>query len=404
MTKLAFSKRYNLVVKKYDDLLTKPNTLEPEEESDGVIYRYQNPVLTSHHIPIFWEYDLNPITNPFFMKRFGVNSVFNPGAIRVNGRYFLVARVEGYDRKSFFAVAESPNGVDNFRFHNKPIWIQTLDDGEVNIYDMRLTEHEDGWIYGVFCSESKDPDAPPGDETSAIARCGIVRTKDLEHWERLPNLKTKSNQQRNLVLHPELVEGKYAFYTRPQDGFIDSGSQGGIGFGLAERIEEPVIEIEKTIFPKKYHTCYEYKNGLGPAPLKTDLGWLHLAHGVRNTAAGLRYTLYTFMTAIDDPTKVIYVPGGYLLAPKGKERVGDVSNVLFSNGWVLDENDRILIYYASSDTRVHVAETSLDRMLDYVVNTPPDEGTYQHSLKRMLALIDGNLNYNEKNHHLLDSL
>lgn len=392
---MSFSERYNAIARDYDRLLHTPNTLEPDEESAGVVFRYKNPVLTARHVPLSWEYDLNPETNPFLMKRLGINSVFNPGAIKLGDRYLLVARMEGYDRKSFFAVAESPNGVDNFRFWSEPVRLPREED-ETNVYDMRLTLHEDGWIYGVFCSEAKDPAARPGDESSAIARCGIVRTKDLADWERLPNLKTSSPQQRNVVLHPELVEGKYAFYTRPQDGFIESGARGGIGFGLSESILNPVIGKEITMDPKKYHTIYESKNGLGPAPIRTDEGWLHLAHGVRNTAAGLRYTLYAFMTSLEQPHRVIYKPSGYLMAPRGNERVGDVSNVLFSNGWVADPDGRILIYYASSDTRVHVACTTLERMLDYVKNTPPDGGTSGSSVKSVFLLIERNLSYRLK--------
>jgi 4-O-beta-D-mannosyl-D-glucose phosphorylase len=342
------------------------------EKSNGIYHRYENPVLTADHAPLNWRYDFNPATNPFLMERFGINAAFNAGAIKFNGRYILVARVEGLDRKSFFAVAESPNGVDNFRFWDRPVTLPETEQPDTNVYDMRLTAHEDGWIYGLFCTERKDPAAPAGDQSMAVAQCGIVRTRDLKTWERLPDLKTPSPQQRNVVLHPEFVNGQYGFYTRPQDGFIESGTGGGIGFGLSETIENAVISQESIVDNKTYHTVYEAKNGLGPEPIKTKHGWLHLAHGVRHTAAGLRYVLYMFMTDLNDLTKVIHKPAGYFIAPVGEERIGDVSNVVFSNGWIKDDNGEVLIYYASSDTRMHVAKSTLEQLIDYVLNTPAD--------------------------------
>lgn len=358
---------------------------------NGIYYRYTYPVLTAAHAPIFWEYDLNPDTNPFLMKRFGINAAFNAGAIKHDGKYLVVARVEGSDRKSFFAVAESPNGVDNFKFWDHPIIMPETEEPDGNVYDMRLTKHEDGFIYGLFCTERKDPNAKPGDESSAIAQCGIARTTDLKTWVRLADLVTPSPQQRNVVLHPEFVNGKYAFYTRPQDGFIEAGSGGGIGFGYSQTIDNAVIEKEFILDQKQYHTVYEVKNGQGPAPVKTEMGWLHLAHGVRNTAAGLRYVLYMFMTELHDLTKVIYKPAGYFIAPEGEERIGDVSNVTFSNGWILDEDGTVFIYYASSDTRLHVATTSLTQLLDYVVNTPADGFHSAASVDTLTGLINKNL-------------
>lgn len=384
----AFEKRLAQLEQAQEALLTCRN--KKEELGNGVYDRYQYPVLTAQHTPLFWRYDLNPATNPFLMERFGINATFNAGAIKLNDRYCLVARVEGADRKSFFAVAESPNGVDNFRFWDYPVQLPQTSEPDTNVYDMRLVQHEDGWIYGLFCTERKDPSAPIGDESSAIAQCGLVRTKDLLNWERLADLKTASPQQRNVVLHPEFVQGKYAFYTRPQDGFINTGKGGGIGFGLSACIECAVIEEEIVIDPKHYHTVYEAKNGLGPAPIKTARGWLHLAHGVRNTAAGLRYTLYLFMTDLHEVTKVTHKPAGYFMAPEGEERIGDVSNVLFSNGWIADENGTVFIYYASSDTRQHVAVSSVDRLLDYVVHNPADGFTSAASVHRLNAIIDQN--------------
>jgi 4-O-beta-D-mannosyl-D-glucose phosphorylase len=370
MTRIEFFNRLENLEAQYEALLLAQN--EVEGLGNGVFQRYKNPILTAAHTPLHWRYDMNPSTNPFFMERFGINAVFNAGAIKWKGSYLLVARVEGLDRKSFFAVAESPNGIDRFRFWDQPIYMPESDVADTNLYDMRVVEHEDGWIYGIFCAERKDPAAPYGDESAALAQCGIARTKDFIHWDRLPNLQTVSPQQRNVVLHPEYVEGKYAFYTRPQDGFIDIGKGGGIGFGLAKDITRAEIEREVVLDPKIYHTVFEAKNGLGPAPIKTSRGWLHLAHGVRSTAAGLRYVLYMFMTDLNDLTKVIHKPGGYLLAPEGDERIGDVSNVVFSNGWIADEDGTVFIYYASSDSRMHVARTSLDQLIDYVVSTPED--------------------------------
>lgn len=327
------------------------------------------------------------------MERFGINAVFNAGAILFKGKFMLVARVEGADRKSFFAVAESENGIDNFRFHEKPILMPSTEEPDTNIYDMRLVAHEDGWLYGLFCTERRDPRAKPSDQSAAIAQCGIARTKDLTHWERLPDLKTPSPQQRNVVLHPEFVQGQYAFYTRPQDGFIDAGNGGGIGFGLSASIEQAVITAETVIDKRIYHTISEAKNGLGPAPIKTEKGWLHLAHGVRNTAAGLRYTLYLFMTSLQNPALIIYKPAGYFMAPEGAERVGDVSNVLFSNGWIATDDGKVYIYYASSDTRMHVAASTIDQLLDYVMNTAPDTFTSAGSAATVFQLVQKNQSY-----------
>jgi 4-O-beta-D-mannosyl-D-glucose phosphorylase len=385
---LAFDKRLQALQTAQEALLFRKNAKVPL--GNGVYDRYQYPVLTAQHSPLSWRYDLDPATNPHLMERFGINATFNAGAIKLNDKYYLIARVEGADRKSFFAVAESPNGVDNFRFWDYPVQLPQTEEPDTNVYDMRLVQHEDGWIYGLFCTERKDPAAPVGDESSAIAQCGIVRTRDLLQWERLADLKTPSPQQRNVVLHPEFVQGKYAFYTRPQDGFINTGKGGGIGFGLSACIESALIEEEVVIDPKQYHTVYEAKNGLGPAPIKTSKGWLHLAHGVRNTAAGLRYTLYLFMTALKDLTKVIYKPAGYFMAPEGDERVGDVSNVLFSNGWILDDDGTVFIYYASSDTRMHVATSTVERLVDYCMNTAADGFTSASSVATLVSLIDKN--------------
>jgi 4-O-beta-D-mannosyl-D-glucose phosphorylase len=384
----TFTSRLHLLQTAHHELLHRPN--QPEALGNGVYTRYAHPVLTAAHAPLAWRYDLNPATNPFLMERIGVNGVFNAGAIKWQGRYLVVARVEGADRKSFFAVAESPNGIDNFRFWDHPVTMPETDEPETNVYDIRLVAHEDGWVYGLFCTERRDPRAPEADQSAALAKCGIARTKDLVQWERLPDLTTTSAQQRNVVLHPELVQGQYAFYTRPQDGFIEAGSGGGIGFGLSPTIKQAQVMEEVIIDKKQYHTISELKNGLGPAPLKTDLGWLHLAHGVRNTAAGLRYVLYVFMTALDDLTRVIHKPAGYFLAPEGDERVGDVSNVAFGNGWILDDDGRVFIYYASSDTRLHVATSTLAQLLDYVVNTPEDGLRSATSVQRINELIAKN--------------
>ena len=357
---------------------------------NGWFDRYADPVLTADHVPLEWEYDLNPETNPWGMKRLSMHATFNAGAISWNGKYLVVARVEGADRKSFFAIAESPTGIDQFRFWPFPIQLPETADPDINVYDMRLVAHEDGWIYGIFCTERKDPSASPGDESAAIAQAGIVRTHDLVHWERLPDLRTSSPQQRNVVLHPEFVNGLYAFYTRPQDGFISAGSGGGIGLGFCQSMENPEIHDEQIIDPKRYHTVYEVKNGQGPAPIKCDLGWIHLAHGVRNTAAGLRYVLYVFMTDLQDISRVIHKPGGYFIAPEYDERVGDVSNVVFSNGWILKEDGSILIYYASSDTRLHVATTTLDKLIDYCLHTPEDGYRSATSVQNLMRLIEQN--------------
>lgn len=383
-----FSTRIENLSMQHNLLLQLKN--EPTPSSNGIIQRYKNPVLTASHSPLFWRYDLDRNTNPFLIERFGINATLNAGAIKLNGKYLLVVRVEGVDRKSFFAVAESDNGVDNFKFWSYPIIMPETELPETNLYDMRLTMHEDGWIYGLFCTESRDPQAPDSDQSAAIAQCGIARTKDLKIWERLPNLITPSPQQRNVVLHPEWVNGQYAFYTRPQDSFIEAGKGGGIGFGLAPDICNAVIQEELILDKKVYHTVYEAKNGQGPAPIKTEYGWLHLAHGVRNTAAGLRYTLYLFMTDLYDLTKVTYKPAGYFMAPEEEERIGDVSNVLFSNGWIKDDDGTIFIYYASSDTRVHVAVSSVDQLLDYAMNNPSDAFRSATSVKTLVDLINKN--------------
>ena len=364
-----FIKALNNLKVNHEKLLSRKNDKLPF--GNGIYDRYTYPVLTNEHAPIEWRYDFNPETNPYLMERIGVNATLNAGAMKWNGKYILVVRVEGNDRKSFFAIAESENGVDNFRFWDEPVTLPETDEPDTNVYDMRLTAHEDGWIYGVFCSERKDPNAPAGDLSSAVAAAGIVRTKDLLTWERLPDLKTKS-QQRNVVLHPEFVDGKYALYTRPQDGFIDTGSGGGIGWGLVDDITNAEVKDEKIINHRYYHTIKELKNGEGPHPIKTEKGWLHLAHGVRNCAAGLRYVLYLYLTDLQDPTKLIAEPAGFFMAPQGEERIGDVSNVLFSNGWIADEDGKVFIYYASSDTRMHVATSTVDRLLDYCINTPAD--------------------------------
>lgn len=375
-----------------DQLLLTGKKNSPFPQDHGIYLRYRDPVLIPAHVPLEWRFDLNPETNPFLLERIGVNAVFNAGALKFQGKYCLAVRVEGWDRKSYFAMAESETGIDGFRFRPRPITLPPNDPMEVNVYDMRLVAHEDGYIYGVYCAERKDPDAPTGDTSQAVAAAAIVRTKDLDHWERLPDLITEVQQQRNVVLHPEFVGERYCLYTRPQSSFIEVGSGGGIGLGFVRDITNPVVTDERFIQPRRYHTIYELKNGLGPAPIKTAEGWLHLAHGVRNTAAGLRYTLYVFMTALDDISKVIYQPAGYFMAPEGAERVGDVSNVLFSSGWIADDDGKLFIYYASSDTRMHVATTTIDRMLDYVKNTPPDGGFSSISVKNINKLIDQNMN------------
>jgi len=380
--------RYYIELDKYQKLIRKKNEKSPVY--NGMFDRYVNPVLTRDHVPLFWRYDLNEETNPYFMERLGVNSVFNAGAIKLNGKYYLVARVEGYDRKSFFAVAESDSPVDGFEFWDYPIEIPDTCKEETNVYDMRLTQHEDGYIYGVFCSESKDKSS--SDLSAAVAAAGIVRTKDLKTWERLNNLVTlKSPQQRNVVLHPEFVNGKYMFYTRPMDDFIEAGSGGGIGVGFCDDITNAVIDEEIIINRRKYHTITESKNGAGAVPIKTERGWIHIAHGVRNTAAGLRYVIYVFATDLNDPTRVIAEPSGYYIAPMGDERVGDVSNVVFTNGAIVEDNGDVYIYYASSDTRVHVASTTVDKLIDYTFNTPSDPLRSADCVKQRCELIRRNL-------------
>jgi 4-O-beta-D-mannosyl-D-glucose phosphorylase len=372
----------------HEQLVKKIN--EPVEEGNGVFVRYKNPVLTAAHTPLFWRYDLNTITNPFMMERFGINATLNAGAIKFNGKYLLMVRVEGVDRKSFFAVAESINGIDNFSFWKYPVQMSSTTVPDTNIYDMRLVHHQDGWIYGLFCTERKDPTAKPGDESSAVAQCGIARTKDLVAWERLPDLITPSAQQRNVVLHPEFVHGKYALYTRPQDSFIEAGKGGGIGFALVEDICNAVATEEVVMDARQYHTISEMKNGQGPAPIKTNKGWLHLAHGVRNTAAGLRYVLYLFMTDLEDLTKILYKPAGYFLAPEREQKTENVSNVVFSNGWIKDDDGTIFIYYGSSDTRMHVAVSSVDKLVDYVTHTAPDGLSSQASVQILNQIINNN--------------
>ena len=381
--------QYYIEKQKVEDLIARKN--RKSGFYNGIYDRWEDPVLTREHIPVEWKYDLNPETNPYFMERLGVNAVFNSGAIELNGKFYLVARVEGADRKSFFAVAESSSGVDGFRFWDYPVLLDDVCPEESNVYDMRLTKHEDGYVYGVFCSESKDTSS--NDLSAAVAAAGIVRTKDLKHWERLGNLKTlRSPQQRNVVLHPEFVHGKYAFYTRPMDDFIDTGSGGGIGFGLCGDITHAVIDEEIITSKRKYHTITEAKNGAGAVPIRTDRGWIHIAHGVRNTAAGLRYVIYAFATALDDPSRVIAEPSGLLIGPRGEERIGDVSNVVFTNG-AIEKDGIVYIYYASSDTRLHVATTTLERLTDYVFSTPEDPGRSVDCVKQRCDLIRKNREY-----------
>ena len=393
MESRKFDQELQRLNRQHDKLLSRKN--RKTNKSNGLYDRYKYPVITSEHIPLTWRYDMDPETNPFLLERLGINATFNSGAIELNGKILLVVRVEGWDRKSFFAVAESENGIDQFRFGKYPVIMPETEDPDVNMYDMRLTAHQDGWIYGLFCTERKDR-SNPHDLSAAIAQCGIARTKDLLTWERLDDLKTSSPQQRNCVLHPEFVNGKYAFYTRPQDDFITAGSGGGIGWGLADQIEHAVIQNESIIDERIYHTIKEVKNGQGPPPLKTPEGWLHLAHGVRNTAAGLRYVLYLFLTDLNRPDKIIKAPGGYFLAPKGAERTGDVSNVVFSNGWVSRKNGNVFIYYGSSDTRMHVATTTVNRLLDYVRNTPSDGLTSAACVEQRMQLIRRNVKYLEE--------
>lgn len=393
--KQNFDVRLKDLEDEYRTLLQQDNV--PLYENNGVFTRFKNPVLTARHTPLFWRYDLNRDTNPSLMERFAINAVFNAGAIKLNGKYFLVARVEAGNRKSFFAVAESENGISNFKFWDYPVLMPETAEPDTNIYDMRLVKHEDGWVYGLFCTERRDPAASESDQSAAIAQCGIARTKDLKEWERLADLITPSPQQRNVVLHPEFIQGKYAFYTRPQDSFIEAGKGGGIALGLSNSIENAVVSEELVIDKKVYHTISELKNGAGPAPLETLHGWLHLAHGVRNTAAGLRYVLYMFMTDLADITKVTYKPAGYFMAPEGIERVGDVSNVLFCNGWITDDDGTVYIYYASSDTRMHVALSTIDQLLDYVINTEPDGYTSVTTVETLNHLIEKNLQKKKPN-------
>ena len=389
MKEAAFRERVQDLVKQQEKLLARRN--RKARGGNGIYDRYRFPVLTAAHAPITWRYDLDRTTNPFLLERIGVNAAFNAGALLHEGKYLVVARVEGAERKSFFAVAESPNGVDNFRFWDYPILMPETAAPDINVYDMRLVKHQDGWIYGLFCTERKDPKTPEWDTSSAVAQCGIARTRDLKTWERFEDLKSKSPQQRNVVLHPELVDGKYAFYTRPQDDFIQAGKGGGIGWGLAPSIERAVIQKEIIMDNRAYHTIQEVKNGLGPAPIKTEQGWLHLAHGVRNTAAGLRYVLYLFLADLKRPWVITHKPAGYFIAPEGEERVGDVSNVVFSNGWIEGKNGEVFVYYASSDTRLHVATTSVGRLLDYVRNTPADPLRSYACVEQRYALIKKNL-------------
>ena len=389
-----FEKNKARVIAKYEELITRRNVVS--DTYNGIYDRYENPVLTAAHAPVIWRYDMNPATNPHFMERLGINAVLNSGAIFLNGKYYLVARVEGNDRKSFFAVAESDSPVDNFRFWDFPVRLPDTEPDETNVYDMRLTQHEDGWIYGVFCSESKDKENP--DLSAATAQAGIVRTRDLVTWERLPNLVSKSPQQRNVVLHPEFVNGMYAFYTRPQDDFISTGSGGGVCFALCKDITNPVLCTDEVVIsPRVYHTITEVKNGAGAVPIKTPKGWIHIAHGVRNTAAGLRYVIYVFATDLKDPSKLIASPSGLFIAPHGSERVGDVSNVCFTNGAVVRENGDVYIYYASSDTRVHVAATTIDKLMDYTFNTPSDPLRSVDCVKQRCELIEKNLKFMEEN-------
>lgn len=388
LDKITPEKRLQMLKQEHEAFLSQKNI--PIAEYNGIYQRYENPIVSDKHVPLDWKFDFNLDRNPMLLQRLGINAAFNAGAMKFNDKYVLAVRVEGWDRKSFFAIAESENGIDNFRFWEKPILLPENEDPDINVYDMRLTQHEDGWIYGIFCTERKDPNAPAGDTSSAVAGAGIVRTKDLLNWERLPDLEAGDSQQRNVVMHEFFYEGKYLLYTRPQDGFIETGSGGGIGIGYVKDMTNPVLEDEHIIYEKTYHTIYELKNGLGPAPIKTEKGWLHLAHGVRMCAAGLRYVLYLFMTDLQDPSKVIARPGGYFMAPQNEERIGDVSNVLFSNGWITDDDGTVYIYYASSDTRMHVATSSVDRLVDYCINTPEDGLRTGASVQTIIDLIDRN--------------
>ena len=389
MKQAQFQTKMRQLFQQHEKLIRRKNS--KLKNGNGIFDRYENPVVTAEHTPIFWRYDLDPKTNPHLMERMGINATFNAGAIEHGGKILVLARVEGADRKSFLAVTESSNGVDNFRFWDYPILMPETGDPDVNVYDIRVVRHEDGWIYGLFCTERKDPKAPAWDTSSAVAQCGVARTKDLKKWERLPDLKTKSPQQRNVVLHPEFVNGKYALYTRPQDEFIQAGKGGGIGWGLCSSMQNAVVEEEVIMDNREYHTIKEVKNGLGPAPIKTAKGWLHLAHGVRNTAAGLRYVLYMFLCDLERPQVITHRPAGYFMGPQGDERIGDVSNVVFSNGWVARKNGEVLIYYGSSDTRLHVATSTVDRLLDYALNTPEDPLRSYACVEQRHALIKKNL-------------
>ena len=389
MERTDFRQAVQRLLSEHEQLITRKNSIAAG--GNGIFDRYVNPVLTAGHAPVFWRYDLDYETNPMLLERIGVNAAFNSGAMELDGRIVLAVRVEGADRKSFFAIAESDTGIDGFRFRDFPVSMPEISNPDINVYDMRLVQHQDGWIYGLFCTERKDPNAASGDLSSAVAQGGIARTRDLDTWERLPDLKTKSPQQRNVVLHPEFVSNKYAFYTRPQDDFIDAGSGGGIGWGLADSIENAVIKHEQIINHREYHTIKETKNGLGPSPIKTSKGWLHLAHGVRGTAAGLRYVLYLFLCDLNEPWKLTHEPAGYFLAPEGDERIGDVSNVVFSNGWAARSNGQVFIYYGSSDTRMHVAVSSVERLLDYVVYTPTDPLRSHACVEQRSKMIKRNL-------------
>jgi 4-O-beta-D-mannosyl-D-glucose phosphorylase len=390
MSQSLFTQRVRALTERHEALIARPNPVDPTWDN-GLFERYTHPIVTHEHVPLTWRFDFNPATNPFFMERMGINVAFNAGAIELDGKILLVVRVEGYDRKSFFAVAESANGIDNFSFRDYPITMPETDIPDTNIYDMRVVRHEDGWIYGLFCTERKDTSAPADDTSRAIAQCAIARTKDLVAWERLPDLMTAAPQQRNVVLHPEFVNGNYAFYTRPSDDFMRVGSQSGIGWALSARIDGAEIGEEMLIDPRIYHTIKEVKNGMGPAPFRTSAGWLHIAHGVRDTAAGMRYVLYSFLTDLREPWRITHIPSGHLMAPRGDERVGDVSNVLFCNGAVVRESGEMFIYYASSDTRMHVATTTVEKMLDYVMNTPEDGLRSAACVQQRVALIERNL-------------
>jgi 4-O-beta-D-mannosyl-D-glucose phosphorylase len=394
ITQVQFNRKLKKLQADHEKLIKRKNI--KAVNGNGIFDRFRYPVITAGHTPVFWRYDLDYKANPFLLERMGINAAFNAGAIEFGNKILLMVRVEGTDRKSFFAIAESENGVDNFRFRDYPVQLPETSEPDINVYDMRLVAHQDGWIYGLFCTERKNPEAPRTDTSSAIAQCGIVRSKDMINWERLPDLVTKSPQQRNVVLHPEYVHGKYAFYTRPQDGFIVTGSGGGIGWGLSDSIEHAVIDSETIIDDRVYHTIKEVKNGLGPSPIKTSKGWLQLAHGVRNTAAGLRYVLYLFLSDLNDPSRIIAGPGGYFLAPEGEERVGDVSNVVFSNGWVKRSNGDVFIYYGSSDTRTHVVASTVEKLLDYIYNTPADGMRTGKSVEYRIDLITKNLNLMKK--------